>query len=82
MLILAKAYMTDYHTEDSTRLCVVYSNSSRSFKLYMCTYAMLLLLLMLALFSVFCVCGEIEEKKAWYTLTAHAQFPQGFLELI
>ena len=35
MLILAKAYTTDYRTEDSTHLCVVYPNSSRSFKLYM-----------------------------------------------
>ena len=74
--------MTDYHTEDSTRLCVVHPNSSRSFKPYICTYAMLLLLLMLTLFSVFCVCAEIKEKKAWYALTAHAQFPQDFPELV
>ena len=60
MLILAKAYnMTDYRTEDSTRLCVVYPNSSRSFKP---VRVLLLLLLMLALFSDSYVC-ELEKRK-------------------
>ena len=47
----------------------------------MCTYAMLSFITD-ASFVLRLLCVWIREEKAWYALTARAQFPQGFSELI